>query len=87
MALGGVNEEVERILKEAINAKARASGLTPREKRPPAEGGINQVTLATPSGQGRMYIMPRTPYYIRAFAPVSVSDFSARSPRGPRRDC
>jgi len=74
------DNRIERIFEEAMQANAAAVGRTARQAVPTPERGIYSVTLTTPSGQGRIYIMPRTAYRIRAFHRVSLTDFQECAP-------
>jgi len=74
------DNRIEKIFEEAMQANAAAVGRTARRAPPTPERGIYSVTLTTPNGQGRIYIMPRTVYRIRAFHRVSLTDFQECAP-------
>jgi hypothetical protein len=75
--MGDQDERIARIFEEAMQANAAAMGRRAQQEPPVAERGIYQVRLTTRSGGGRIFIMPRTSYRIRAFRPVALTDFQS----------
>jgi hypothetical protein len=74
------DDRIQKIFEEAMEANAQAIGLTAQAEPLKYERGIYRVILATPGRQGRIFIMPRTAYRIRAFNPVALTNFQSLAP-------